>query len=129
MTWITITPPVIALIIAIWRKEVILALVVALFVAEWLLVGANPATGFTHTLERLISVVGNADNARILMFSLLIGAVLAYIHQSGGVSAFVNWLTRKNLAKSPRQVGILTTLMGIVIFIESNLRVLTTGVL
>lgn len=128
MAWITIIPPLLALIIAIWRREVILALIVALFSAECLLNGMNPLVGFAETLERLIFVVGNADNARILMFSLLIGAVLAYIHDSGGVSAFVNWLTAKRLAKSQKQVGFLAAMIGVIIFIESNLGALTSGI-
>jgi tetracycline resistance efflux pump len=41
MHWYSILPPVIAIIIVFWRKEVILALVAAILSAEWLLAHQN----------------------------------------------------------------------------------------
>ena len=64
-----------------------------------------------------------------MIFSLLIGALLAYIRDSGGVTATVEKLVNKGIAKSKRQVGGLTMFTGMVIFIESNLSVLTAGIL
>ncbi|MBB1356291.1 Na+/H+ antiporter NhaC family protein, partial [Pseudoalteromonas sp. SR45-5] len=47
----------------------------------------------------------------------------------GGVAATVNMLMNKGIAKSKRQVGFLTMFTGIAVFIESNLSVLTSGIL
>ncbi|GAB2697417.1 Na+/H+ antiporter NhaC family protein [Aliiglaciecola aliphaticivorans] len=80
------------------------------------------------SIERVVDVATSAGNTRILLFSLLVGALLAYIRDSGGVTATVNWLTRRGIANNRRQVGGLTMLTGIVIFIESNLSVLTAGI-
>ena len=84
---------------------------------------------FVGFIERIISVVSSAGNARILVFSILIGALLAYIRDSGGVTAAVEKLVNKGIANSKRQVGSLTMFTGTVIFIESNLSVLTAGIL
>ena len=133
MEWLSVLPPLVAIIIVIWKKEVILALLSAVFTAELLLAAQDHSNAifyaFIGFVERIISVVSTGGNARILVFSLLIGALLAYIRESGGVTATVEKLVNNGIAKSKRQVGGLTMFTGMVIFIESNLSVLTAGIL
>jgi Na+/H+ antiporter NhaC len=133
MHWYSILPPVIAIVIVFWRKEVILALVAAILSAEWLLAYQNKTevlfTGTIGSIERVIEIITSAGNSRILLFSMLIGALLAYMRYSGGVTATVEMLIRKGVAKSKKQVGLLTMFTGVVVFIESNLSVLTSGIL
>jgi Na+/H+ antiporter NhaC len=133
MEWLSVLPPLVAIIIVIWKKEVILALLSAVFTSELLLASQSHSNAIFHAfigfIERIISVVSSGGNARILIFSLLIGALLAYVRDSGGVTATVEKLVNKGIAKSKRQVGALTMFTGMVIFIESNLSVLTAGIL
>lgn len=133
MHWYSILPPIIAIVIVFWRKEVILALVAAILSAEWLLAYQNQTevlfTGIIASIERVIQIVTSAGNSRILLFSVLIGALLAYMRYSGGVTATVEMLVKKGVAKSKKQVELLTMFTGIVVFIESNLSVLTSGIL
>ena len=88
--WLSVLPPVVAIAVVLWKREVILALFMSIFSAELLqqssLLSSVPMAGLS-TLERIISVFEDKDNARILFFSLMIGALLAYIRQSGGVTA------------------------------------------
>nr|WP_194362650.1 Na+/H+ antiporter NhaC family protein [Neptunicella marina] len=124
-----------AILVVFWRKEVILALLVALLSSEiLLLVQAHtsigvPFNGVLNTVERIVGVFSSAGNARILIFSLLVGALLAYMRQSGGVTALVSKLINGGVANSERKVGLLAFFTGVVIFIESNLSVLTAGIL
>ncbi len=133
MEWLSVIPPLIAIAVVLWKKEVILALLMAVFSSEFLLAindHSNPLFfGFLGVMERVISVVSSPGNARLLVFSLLIGALLAYVRNSGGVTAMVNKLVSKGIAKNRRQVGTVTMFTGMVIFIESNLSVLTAGIL
>jgi len=133
MEWLSVLPPLVAIIIVIWKKEVILALLSAVFTSELILASQHHSNALFHAfigfIERIISVVSSGGNARILIFSLLIGALLAYVRDSGGVTATVEKLVNKGIAKSKRQVGGLTMFTGMVIFIESNLSVLTAGIL
>ncbi|MDP7593829.1 MAG: Na+/H+ antiporter NhaC family protein [Litorilituus sp.] len=133
MEWLSVIPPIIAIIVVLWRKEVILALLAAIFSAELLLALKQDSnvifSAFFGSIERVISIFNSPGNARLLIFSLLIGALLAYVRNSGGVTAMVNKLVSKGIAKSKRQVGSVTVLTGMFIFIESNLSVLTAGIL
>lgn len=123
MEWLSILPPVLAIAIAVWKREVILALLVAIFSSEWLLDG-SPLRAFVNTFERMIAQVADAGNARILLFSLLVGALIAFVRDSGGVSAFIRWIEQRGLVRTPRQVGWLAVITGSVLFIESNLSIL-----
>ena len=58
------------------------------------------------------------DNARILLFSLMIGALIAYLRQSGGVTALVDSLVNSGLASNSRRASLLTSGVGGVIFVD-----------
>jgi Na+/H+ antiporter NhaC len=130
--WLSVLPPIVAIVVVLWRREVILALFLAVFTAELLqqtsLLGSIPMAGL-FTLERIVAVFEDKDNARILIFSMMIGALLAYIRQSGGVSAMVSSIIKRGIATNPRQAAMLTTGVGAAVFVESNLSVLTAGIL
>lgn len=128
MDWLTILPPLLAIVVAVWKREVVLALLTAIITAEFLLSGYSPLSTFLGSTSRITSVFSSSGNTEILLFSLLIGALLALVKHSGGVQAFVDYLLNKNIARTPRTAGLLTTLLGIVIFIESYLSVLASGI-
>ena len=130
--WLTLLPATVAIAFVLWRKEVVVALVLAVATSEYLL-GAQSGSysvldGFVRSIERVVSVFTDAGNARILLFSVLIGAVLAFMRFSGGVSATVNKMVNSGLASNARRTGLMTFITGIVVFIESNLSVLTAGI-
>lgn len=133
MDWLSVIPPVVAIAVVLWKKEVILALLLAIICSEALLLfGAeneNLLLTPINTIERMISTIANAGNSRILLFSLLVGALLAFMRDSGGVAAFVNRLVHSGIAKTKRRAGAITMLTGIAVFIESNLSVLTSGIM
>ena len=132
MDWLSVIPPIVAIAVVLWQKEVIVALALAIFSAELLQVGLAwyaPGIATINTIERIVGVFNSPDNARILVFSLMIGALLAYIRASGGVAATVEWIVNKGVAKSDKHASLLTSAVGGVIFVESNLSVLTAGIL
>lgn len=134
--WLTLLPAIVAIAVVLWRKEVILALLLSLCTAELLIfiqngqgLGASLLLdGSIQTLERIVGVTADAGNARILMFSLLVGGLLAYLRYSGGVTATVNMLVEKGVARTARQAGLLTFGISFFTFIESNLSSLTKGI-
>jgi len=128
MDWLTLLPPMLAILFAVWKRDVILALTVALLTAEFLQQSYNPFTAFLGSVSRITSTFASSSNTEILLFSLLIGALLALMKNSGGVLAFVDFLLARNIAKTPRSAAVMTSTLGIVIFIESYLSVLTSGI-
>jgi Na+/H+ antiporter NhaC len=132
MEWLSVIPPVIAIAVVLWRKEVIVSLVLAIFASELLQLAFAwhaPAAATISTVERIVGVFDSPDNARLLVFSLIIGALLAYLRVSGGVAAVVDMLIGRGIAKNPKQASLLTSAVGGAVFVESNLSVLTAGIL
>lgn len=133
--WLTVIPPLLAVIIVLWKKEVILALLLAVLCSEFILLfNAVPAeqalAQFSISgIERVISVFESGGNTRILTFSLLVGALLGFMRYSGGVTATVNFLIKKGISGTARRARMLPFLTGVVIFIESNLSVLMSGII
>jgi tetracycline resistance efflux pump len=133
--WLTVIPPLLAVAIVLWKKEVILALLLALFCSELILIlmsesVATAASGFAIAgVERVISVFESGGNTRILTFSLLVGALLGFMRYSGGVTATVELLIKKGISGTARRARLLPFFTGIVIFIESNLSVLMSGII
>lgn len=133
--WITVIPPLVAVVIVLWKREVILALLAAIFSSELLILmnktdSANSLGNFAIAgIERIVAVFSSGGNTRILIFSLLVGALLAFMRYSGGVSATVNFLIDKGLSGNPRRARFLAFFTGVFIFIESNLSVLMSGIL
>lgn len=132
---LTLLPAVIAIAIVLWKKEVIIALVLSLFGAQTLLlvkaqqpIATAMPLGAINTLESLATVLTDPGNARLLLFALLVGALMAYMRYSGGVAALVHRLVNIGLTKTARQSKLLAFFTGIAIFIESNLSVLTAGI-
>lgn len=132
--WLTVLPPLLAVMVVLWKKEVVLALLVAIFSSEFLILlsGSEQASLATFALsgvERIVNVFASGGNARILIFSLLVGALLAFMRYSGGVTATVEFLVKKGLSGNARRSRLLAFFTGVFIFIESNLSVLMAGIL
>jgi len=130
--WLSLLPAVVAIAFVLWRKEVVAALILGVFTSEYLL-GVQAGNyslfeGFIQAIERVVAVFTDAGNSRILLFSMLIGAVLALMRFSGGVNTTVQKMVNSGLASSARRTGLMTFITGVIVFIESNLSVLTAGI-
>ncbi len=133
MDWLTILPQIITIGIVLWKKDIILALLTGLFVSEVLILVRGgetlPLASIPETIERIISVFGSTSNIRLFIFTILIGALIAFLRHSGGVSALVKMLVDKGYAKTKKRTGLLTVFVGILLFMETSLSMLTTGLL
>lgn len=134
--WFTLWPAIVAIVVVLWKKEVILALVLALACSEGLLIYRGSGDSLTaigmsgfQTLEAMVTTLSDPGNGRLMIFALLVGALMAYMRYSGGVNALVHKLVARGIAANARQSRLLAYITGLVIFIESNLSVLTAGIL
>jgi len=132
--FLSVLPPLIAIVLAIWTRQVYVSLIFGLFLG-WLIINdGNPLLGFFDTLNGLVEVFGDPGNTRTIMFSALIGGVILFIQRSGGVEGFIHWINRK-LAILDRKGGrgqkvwvqLMAWTTGVLIFIESSISPLIIG--
>ncbi|MEM1147856.1 MAG: Na+/H+ antiporter NhaC family protein [Pseudomonadota bacterium] len=129
MEWLTITPPVLAIIVAVWTRNVFWALGLAIWLSETMIAGFNPFMGALGSIDRAVGVFDSPYNTRVLLFCLIIGALIVYMQRSGGISAMVDRLQSSGFASTPRRASLVTAICGVLIFVETNISLLTTGIL
>ena len=126
-TWISLLPPVLAIFLAIWSKQVYMSLAGGLWLAWTILAGWNPIQGLGDAIQGTVAVFGNDGDTKAILFTLVIGAMIATVEASGGVRGFVNYLESNKWVDSAKKSQLLAWATGIVIFIESNITVLVAG--
>ena len=129
MDWLTITPPLLAIIVAVWTRNVFWALGIAILLSETIIAGFNPFMGVLGGIDRAVGVFDSPYNTRVLLFCLIIGALIVYMQRSGGISAMVQRLQASGFASTPRRASLVTAICGVLIFVETNISLLTTGIL
>lgn len=140
--FLSLVPPVLAIGLALATRQVFLSLLAGLWIGFVILAGGNPLTGTFDTLNGLVDVFSSAGNTRIIIFTLIVGALIALIQISGGVQGFINrLLARLELADAGVQAAaghsrsarvkteLLAVATGLLLFIESNISILTVGTL
>tara|TARA_B100002049_G_scaffold165647_1_gene124362 strand:+ start:1008 stop:2300 length:1293 start_codon:yes stop_codon:yes gene_type:complete len=88
--------------------------------SEW-----NPLSGIAASIQGAVDVLGS--DAQVILFTLVIGALIATVEASGGVRGFVRFLERNKWVDSAKRSQLLAWATGMVIFIESNITVLVAG--
>jgi Na+/H+ antiporter NhaC len=125
--WLSVIPPVLAVVLAIRTKQVHLSLFFGIWLGWTILAGGNPLTGLRDTLDGLVAVFQDGGNTRVIAFSAMVGALMAFTQHSGGVAGFVNWIVGRGVVDEPRRAGVLAWLIGCSIFVESSITALVTG--
>ena len=131
--WMSILPPLVAIVMALLIKEVISSLFVGILTGTFLMAyygGASPASALGGGLLRVVDtyVVGSlydADHVTIIVFTLIIGGMVRIITANGGMQGVVNWLSRR--ARGPRSGQLMTFLMDLCIFFDDYSNTLVVG--
>ncbi len=124
--WLSILPPLLAIVLAIWTRQVFVSLFVGIWLG-WLILTGGVVSGLAGAIQACVDVFKDNGNTRVIIFSSLIGALITLTQRSGGVQGFVEWIQRKNLVQSRRGASVLAWAIGMVIFIESSITCLVTG--
>lgn len=130
--WYSIIPPLMAIILALGFKEV----VISLFSGVW--AGAFIAGGlrfdsffyfiqsFWNTITKyILQGLNDTGHLSVLVFSVMIGGMVAIISRNGGMAGVVKSLTR--YAKTPRSAQFITWLLGVAIFFDDYANTLIVG--
>ena len=129
-TWVSILPPIVAIVMVLATKRVLLSLGSGIVTAALLIASFSPV----DTLQNLWSaaIVSfwsegelNVYNIYIMLFILLLGVITAFVSLSGGSRAFAEWAIKR--IKTRRGSKLLTVLLGILIFVDDYFNALAVG--
>lgn len=124
---LSLLPPLLAITVAIWRKNALIALLAGVFCCYLMVASWAPIAGVSATLAGIAGVFSSIGNIYIVSFSLLIGALVHLMNASGAVTGFIQHLAQLKWVKSRRQAAMLPTVLGTSIFTDTNLSMFTAG--
>lgn len=124
--WISILPPLLAIILAFLTRQVLLSLFFGVLTGATLIHGLNPFSGFLYGLsDYIVRAAAEPDKISIIMFSLVLGGMVGVLSRMGGLQALVDKLTPYAVKRTYGQV--VTWLMGILIFFDDYANTLIVG--
>lgn len=131
--WLSILPPLVAIILALIFREVFSALFTGLLVGTSIIFIYQENSFFLGIYKGLLAIADtylldsmhHKGHLAIIIFSMLIGAMVNLITRNGGMKGIVNKLSR--YADNPRSGQIITWLLGIVIFFDDYANTLVVG--
>lgn len=130
--WLSLIPPLMAIILALLFKEVIIALFVGIWSGSFIASGLqflSPLSWIKSLLnvveKYLINALNDSGHLSVIVFSLLIGGMVAIISKNGGMAGVVKSLSR--YAQGPKSSQFITWLLGIAIFFDDYANTLIVG--
>ncbi len=124
--WLSVVPPLVAILLALVFKDVLVALALGVFSGALFLHGWNPFVAFARAIDQfLVPALADESHAAILIFSTLLGGMVGVIGRSGGTHGIVDALTP--FATSARRGQVATWLMGVLIFFDDYANTLIVG--
>jgi len=134
--FLSVIPPIVAIILALKTKQVYIALLLGIWFSWLIIEGFNPLSGTLAMIEGMVNVFQSQGNTRTIMFSALVGALLIFIQYSRGVEGFINIINRKLVKLENKKTGysrvmvqVLATFTGLLLFVETSISSLTVGTL
>ncbi len=131
-TWISIIPPIIAIVMVLATRRVLLSLGSGIVVAAILVASFAPGESLVVLWESITvsfwdweSSALNSDNINIMLFILFLGVITAFVSLSGGSRAFADWAVHR--IKTKRGAKLLTVGLGMAIFVDDYFNSLAVG--
>lgn len=124
--WLSILPPIIAILLALITKEVYSSLIAGVL-SGMLIYCFSTGQGFlqaiSYVLDMMASKIG--ENGYMILFLALLGSVVVVITMAGGSKAYGKWASTK--LKTQRSAKLATAFLGVLIFIDDYFNCLTVG--
>jgi len=131
--WMSILPPLIAILIALVFREVFVALFLGIWTGSFILAFYQGYSFFSALFFGFFAIIhvyileslNDTAHLSIIVFSMLIGAMVMLISDNGGMKGVVNFLSR--YARNARSGQLITWLLGISIFFDDYANTLVVG--
>src|SRR5699024_6965753 len=123
---LSLLPPILAIVLALWTRNVIPALFVGVWLGATMMYGWSPFMGRYATFSEIILPnLADVDNITVLVYCGLFGVLIVLMQKTGGAHAIARAISNK--VKSPKGAQRSTTLFGIIVFFDDYFNALTVG--
>lgn len=124
--WLSIVPPLLAILLALLIRQVITSLAAGIFIGSLFIYDFNPMVALLRFADHFIlNSAADKDHVTVIVFTLLIGGMVGIISANGGTAGLANQITR--LAKTAKSGLLSSWLMGVIIFFDDYANSLIIG--
>ena len=130
--WMSIIPPLVAILLALVFKEVYVSLFLGIWTGAFIVGGMRIdslyyffVSIFEVINKYVITALIDSGHMSVIIFSLLIGGMVAIISKNGGMAGVVVGLSK--YAKTVRSTQFITWFLGIAIFFDDYANTLIVG--
>ena len=121
-----LTPPVIAIALALITKEVYSSLFLGVLTGAFLNAGFDLVGTLNQVFqEGMLKVLSDKWNVGILIFLIILGMMVQLMNRAGGSAAFGQWASTHIKSRAGAQLA--TMVLGCLIFIDDYFNCLTVG--
>lgn len=125
-TFWALTPPLIAISLALITREVYGSLFFGMLTGALLNADFDPVGGLNRLFpDGVMAMLADKWNVGILVFLVILGTMVQLMNRTGGSAAFGTWAA--NRIKSREGAQLSTMLLGCIIFIDDYFNCLTVG--
>lgn len=127
--WFTLAPPIVAIFLAWFWREAILALFIGIWMGAWVSYNLSFSgivnSFFDTTQVYILGALTDSGHASIILFTLIIGGTISILIANGGIKGMVNLIVP--LANSPRRTQLAAAILGLAIFFDDYANTLFVG--
>ncbi|MFT5482895.1 MAG: Na+/H+ antiporter NhaC, partial [Halieaceae bacterium] len=127
--WVSVLPPLIAILLSFILRSVVPSLFAGLVVGAWAINGLTAKGAFIGVFDTMSIYVLDAmidrDHSSIILFSLLIGGMVGIISRNGGMVGIVNLVIP--IAKTPKRGQAVIASLGLAIFFDDYANTMIVG--
>ena len=124
--FLSIVPPLLTIALAIYSKNVILALTFGILCGSFIITDFNPFNAVLDSIEnQLLAEISNGTQAQVIVTIMIIGGFVRLLEVSGGARAFAGKMTAS--VTTPAKAQIIAWLSGLAIFFTDSGNSLIIG--
>ena len=99
-SFLSLLPPIIAILLAILSKRVLLSLLAGVFLGSVIINGLSVTALFQSFDDFVVPTLSNNDNVKVLLFTMFLGGVVSVIVNTGFAQMLINSITKHNQTKT-----------------------------
>jgi len=127
--WGSVTPPLLAIIVALTLRNVIPALMLGIWLGAAALQSFTPTGIFRGLLDAfeiyVVRALADRDHAAIILFSMMVGGMVGIVTRNGGMARIVTMMVSRARTAVAGQISV--WLMGLMIFFDDYSNTLVVG--
>ena len=124
--WLSLLPPLLAIVLALLTKEMLISLFAGIWVGVTIMMSYNPIKGFLSSLDGyIVNNLADSGHATILLFTFGFGGLIGIVQRNGGLAGIVAIAAK--FAKTRVRGQVATASMGLFIFFDDYANSLLVG--